>query len=365
MKPAKIGVIGCGMISDHYFKAAKRFPVLDMALCADLDAALAAQKGELYGVKAVSCDELLADPEIEVVLNLTPPKAHNAVAKAALLAGKHTYSEKPFGVDLAEAEEIMRLAAEKHLAVGCAPDTFMGGGQQTARKLIDDGWIGTPVAGTAMVMSRGPETFAHAPFFFDKGGGPMLDLGPYYITSLVNLLGPAESVTAVTSKGWEFRTGGPETVPHVYPVNVDTHQTGVVKFVNGAVVTVIASFDVHRHNHPPIEIYGSEGSLAVPNPNTFGGPVKLFRRGYEDWREMPLSHIYTCASRSVGLADMVTALAENRPFRASGALAYHVLEVMLAFTESSRLGRRVDIKSLCERPAPLPLGLRDGEVSLN
>ena len=365
MKSTKIGVIGCGMISDHYFSAAKRFPMLDIVACADLDAEAAKAKGETHGVRAVSCDGIFADPEIEVVLNLTPPKAHNAVARAALLAGKHTYSEKPLGVDLAEAEEVLNLAAERHLTVGCAPDTFLGGGQQTARKLIDDGWIGTPVAGTAMGMGRGPEDYPHAPFFFDKGAGPMLDLGPYYITSLVNLLGPAESVTAVTSKGWEFRTGGPKTVPHVYPVNVDTHQTGVVKFASGAVVTVIASFDVHRHNHPPIEIYGSEGSLAVPNPNTFGGPVKLFRRGYEDWREMPLSHIYEHSSRSVGLADMVTALAEKRPFRASGELAYHVLEVMLAFTESSRLGRKVEIKSRCERPAPLPLGLRDGEVSLN
>ena len=362
MKPAKIGVIGCGMISDHYFKAAKRFPVLDMALCADLDEKLAAEKGELYGVRAVSCDELLADPEIEVVLNLTPPKAHNAVAKSALFAGKHTYSEKPLGVDLAEAEEVLRLAAEKHLAVGCAPDTFMGAGQQTSRKLIDDGWIGRPVAGTAMVMSRGPEDYAHAPFFFDVGGGPMLDLGPYYITSLVNLLGPVESVTAETGKFADFRTGGPETVPHVYPVNVDTHQAGTLRFVNGAIVTVIASFEVRRHGHPPIEIYGSEGSLAVPNPNTFGGPVKLFRPGNEEWKEIPLSHIYDQKSRSVGLADMVTALREGRPFRASGELAYHVLEVMLAFCESSKLGRRVGIKSRCERPAPLPLGLRDGEV---
>ena len=364
MKPAKIGVVGCGMISDYYFKAAKRFSALDMALCADLDEKLAAAKGELYGIKAVSCDELFADPEIEIVLNLTPPKAHNAVAKAALLAGKHTYSEKPFGVDLAEADEIMRLASEKHLAVGCAPDTFLGGGQQTSRKLIDDGWIGKPLAGTAMVMSRGPEDYPHAPFFYDKGGGPMLDLGPYYITSLVNLLGPVESVTAETDKFSDFRTGGPETVPRVFPVNVDTHQSGTLRFVSGAIVTVIASFDVRRHGHPPIEIYGSEGSLAVPNPNTFGGPVKLFRPGNEEWKEIPLSHIYDHGSRSIGLADMVTALREGRPFRASGELAYHVLEVMLGFCESSRLGRRVGIKSRCERPAPLPLGLRDGEISL-
>ncbi len=362
MERSKIGIIGCGMISGAYFEAAKRFPVLEVVACADLNRELAETKGATYGVKAVSVEELLADPSIELVLNLTPPKAHNAVDKAALNAGKHVYSEKPFGVDLAEAEEVMRLAAEKHLAVGCAPDTFMGGGQQTARKLLDDGWIGKPIAGTAVVMGRGPETWAHAPFFYDRGGGPMLDLGPYYVTSLVNLLGPVESVAAVTGKGAEFRTGGPDTVPHVYPVNVDTHQTGVLKFVNGTIVTVIASFEVWGHSLPPIEIYGSEGTLSVPDPNTFGGPVKLLRAGGDGWKEVPLSHIYSENSRSIGAADMVTALREKRPHRASGTLAYHVLEVMLAFCESSRLGRHVKIRSRCERPAPLPLGLRDGEI---
>jgi len=362
MKRTRIGVIGCGMISDAYFTAAKRFPMLEIAACADLNAELAKTKGDTYGIPAVTTDALLADPGIELVLNLTPPKAHNAVAKAALLAGKHTYSEKPFGVDLAEAAEIMRLAAEKHLAVGCAPDTFLGGGQQTARKLIDDGWIGKPVAGTAIVMGRGPEKWSHAPFFYDQGGGPMLDLGVYYITSLVNLLGPVESVTAVTGKGSEFRVGGPDTVPHVYPVNVDTHQSGTLRFVSGAIVTVIASFEVYRHSHPHIEIYGSDGALSVPNPNTFGGPVKVSRPGYEEWKEVPLSHIYDHSSRIVGVADMVTALAEGRPHRASGALAYHVLEVMLAFCKSSERGERVMIESRCERPAPLPLGLTDGEI---
>ena len=362
MERTKIGIIGCGMISDTYFAAAKRFAMFEVAACADLKQELAKTKGETYGVKAVTVDELLADPAIELVLNLTPPKAHNAVAKATLNAGKHAYSEKPFGVDLAEAEEVMKLAADKHLAVGCAPDTFMGGGQQTARKLLDDGWIGKPIAGTAIVMGRGPEKWPHAPFFYDKGAGPMLDLGPYYVTSLVNLLGPVESVTAVTGKGAEFRTGGPETVPHVYPVNVDTHQTGVLKFVSGAIVTMIASFEVYRHTHAPIEIYGSEGSLSVPDPNTFGGPVKLFRPGYDGWKEMPLSHIYSENSRSIGAADMVMALREKRPHRASGTLAYHVLEVMLAFCESSRQGKCVAVRSRCERPAPLPLGLCDGEL---
>ena len=363
MERTRIGIIGCGMISDTYLAAARRFPMLEVVGCADLNTALAEEKGRKHGVKAVTVEALLSDSSIELVVNLTPPKAHSAVDKAILNAGKHAYSEKPLGVDLADAEEVLRLAEERHLAFGCAPDTFMGGGQQTARKLIDDGCIGKPIAGLAIDMSRGPETWIHAPSFYDVGAGPMLDIGPYFVTCLVNLLGPIESVTAVTGKGAATRVGGPDTVPHVYPVNVDTHQTGVLKFVNGTLVTMVQSFEVHAHTHAPLEIYGSEGSIALPNPNIFGGPVKVFRPDQgNEWREMALSHGYCENSRSVGVADMVMALREKRPHRASGALAYHVLEVMLAVCESSRQGRAVEIKSRCERPAPLPLGLRDGEI---
>ena len=281
MSKTRIGVIGCGMISDTYFNAAKRFGNIEIAACADIDMEVAKKKAEahenLFPAKTV--DELLADPSIELVINLTVPKAHAEVDMQILRAGKHAYSEKPLGVDLDQAREVMKLAAEKKLRIGCAPDTFLGGGQQTARKLIDDGWIGKPIAGTAMVLGRGPEKWAHAPFFFDYGAGPMLDLGPYYITALINLLGPAKSVTAMTTKGSDTRVGGPETVPHVYPINVTTHLTGVIEFQCGALITVITSFEVYKHGHAPIEIYGSEGTLQVPDPNTFGGPVKLFRNG--------------------------------------------------------------------------------------
>ena len=284
MSKTRIGVIGCGMISDTYFNAAKRFGNIEIAACADIDMEVAKKKAEahenLFPAKTV--DELLADPSIELVINLTVPKAHAEVDMQILRAGKHAYSEKPLGVDLDQAREVMKLAAEKNLRIGCAPDTFLGGGQQTARKLIDDGWIGKPIAGTAMVLGRGPEKWAHAPFFFDYGAGPMLDLGPYYITALINLLGPAKSVTAMTTKGSETRVGGPDTVPHVYPINVTTHLTGVIEFQCGALITVITSFEVYKHGHAPIEIYGSEGTLQVPDPNTFGGPVRIFRNGYKD-----------------------------------------------------------------------------------
>ena len=364
MSKTRIGVIGCGMISDTYFNAAKRFGNIEVAACADIDMEVAKKKAEahenLFPAKTV--DELLADPSIELVINLTVPKAHAEVDMQILRAGKHAYSEKPLGVDLDQAREVMKLAAAKNLRIGCAPDTFLGGGQQTARKLIDDGWIGKPIAGTAMVLGRGPEKWAHAPFFFDYGAGPMLDLGPYYITALINLLGPAKSVTAMTTKGSDTRVGGPDTVPHVYPINVTTHLTGVIEFQCGALITVITSFEVYKHGHAPIEIYGSEGTLQVPDPNTFGGPVKLFRNGYSDWVECPLSHGYTANSRSIGAADIINALKSGRPHRASGELAFHALEIMLAFDKSSKLGAKVMLESTCKQPAPLPLGLEDGEL---
>ena len=378
MKKCKVGIIGCGMISDAYFNAAKRFRNIEVVACADLLGSRAEEKAQQYNVRCCTCEELLCDPEIELVINLTPPQAHAQIAKAALNANKHTYSEKPFGVDLEEARSVMLLAQEKGLQVGCAPDTFLGCGQQTARKLIDDNWIGKVLSGTAIVQGRGPEKWGHAPFFYDKGAGPMLDLGPYYVTSLVNLLGPAVSVTAVTGCSEKFRTFGDTVAENyqdkykpydAYPVNVNTHQTGVIEFACGANITFIASFEVYRHGHAPIELYGSEGSLQIPDPNTFGGPVKLFRREWPhrdpaefEFKEVPMPFAYSSNSRSIGAADMAMAIANQRPHRASGELALHVLEIMLAFDKSGAEGRKVQLTTSCKRPAALPLGLLDGEI---
>ena len=364
IKKTKVGIIGCGMISDAYFKAAQTFDVIEVVACADAMAERAEEKGELYKVPAMAIEDLLAKEDVEIVLNLTPPKVHYEIAMATLKAGKSAYSEKPFGVNFDETEEIMAFATENGLLVGCAPDTFLGGGQQTARKLLDDGWIGKPIAGTAIVMGRGPEKWPHAPAFYDFGAGPMLDLGPYYITALINLLGPAKSVTAVTCKGAETRVGGSETVPHVYPINVSTHLSGMVEFESGVVITVISSFEVYKHGHSPIEIYGSEGTLQVPDPNTFGGPVKVFRNGYEDWVSAPLSHIYTENARSIGVADMAYAMQSGRAHRASGELANHALEIMLAFDKSSQLKKTIELTTTCKRPVALPVGLEHGELDV-
>jgi len=364
MRKLKVGVIGCGMISDAYFNASKRFQVIEVVACADLNLESARKKAEQHGIEALTVDGLLARPDIELVINLTVPKAHALIALRTLEAGKHAYSEKPFGVDTGEAHAIMALATRKGLRVGCAPDTFLGGGQQTARKLIDDGWIGKPVGGTAIVMGRGPEKWPNAPFFYDIGAGPMLDLGPYYITALVNLLGPAKSVAAITARGAAERTCGADSTPPFkrYPVNVTTHLAGTVEFVSGAVISVIASFEVWNHAHTPIEIYGDRGSIQVPDPNTFGGPVKISRAGQGSWQEIPLCFGYTDNSRSIGAADMAQALQSGRPHRASGELANHVLEIMLAFDKSSAAGRRVELETTCARPAAMPMELEDGEL---
>lgn len=371
MKKTGIGIVGCGMISGAYFKAAQRFRNITVVGCCDTIADKAEEKAAEFNCRAMSLEELINHPEVEIVLNLTPPREHCKVLTMALNAGKHAYTEKPFGVDADEVNAVCELAAAKGLRLGCAPDTFLGGGLQTARKLIDDNWIGKVLSGTAIVQGRGPEKWGHAPFFYDKGAGPMLDLGPYYVTALVSILGAAKSVTAVTAKGSEYRTFGDTVAVQYqdkykpfdrYPVNVDTHQTGIIEFASGAVITMIASFDVFKHKHNPIELYGSEGSLIVPDPNTFGGDVKVFRPGMEDFQIVPKPFIYTENSRSIGIADMAKAIVDGRPHRASCELARHVIEIMFAFERSGIEGRKIAIKSSCERPAPLPLGLSDGEL---
>ena len=261
MKKTRIGIVGCGKISGAYIGAAKRFRNLEITACTDSYPERAEAAAEACGCKILSYDELINSPDVDIVLNLTPPKAHCKVMTDALNAGKHVYSEKPFGVDMDEVNSVYALAEKKGLRIGCAPDTFLGGGYQTVRKAVDDNWIGKVINGTAMIQSRGPEKWCHAPFFYDKGAGPMLDLGPYYVTALVSVLGPVKSVTAVTSRGSDFRTIGDEVAPEYagkyepfgrYPVNVDTHQAGIMVFESGAVITMIASFDVYKSEERPI-----------------------------------------------------------------------------------------------------------------
>jgi len=360
----KVGVVGCGNISGIYCQAGKVFENIEIAACSDLVMERAEARAKEYGIpKACPVRELLADPGIEIVLNITIPKAHAQVGMAALKAGKSVYNEKPLAVMRREGRGMLELAKEKGLRVGCAPDTFMGGGIQTCRKLIDDGWIGRPIAAAAFMMSHGHEGWHPDPaFYYQPGGGPMFDMGPYYLTALVSLLGPVRRVSG------EARITFPERVITSEPkrgeriqVEVPTHVAGVMEFASGAVGTIIMTFDVWGANLPCIEIYGTEGTLSVPDPNGFGGPVRVKRQGGE-WCDMPLTHIYAEQSRGLGVADMASAIRSGRPHRASGELAYHVLDVMHAFHDAGRKDRYVELESACERPAPLPLGLRHGTV---
>jgi predicted dehydrogenase len=359
----KVGVVGCGMISKAYLGASKVFKILDMAACADLNKAAAEEKGEEFGVKAVSIDEIFADPEIEIILNLTVPKAHAEVAVKALEAGKHVYGEKPLAVSREDGKKIVDTAKAKGLLVGSAPDTVLGGGTQTCRKLIDDNWIGKPIAGTAFMMGHGPEGWHSNPgFYYQKGGGPMFDMGPYYLTSLITLLGPVKRVSAMCSAAFKERMATSEMhFGKMLPVEVPTHYSGVLEFCNGAIINLVMSFDVWGHgNNPFIEIYGTEGSIKVPNPNAFGGPVSVKTADMSEWMDCPLSHAYTDNMRSMGLADMAYAVRSGRKHRCNGDVAYHVLDVMHTFEEASDAGKTLELQSTCEQPEALPLGLRHG-----
>jgi predicted dehydrogenase len=364
MRKVGVGIIGCGTISTAYLQAAKRFPILDIKAVADMRTAVAEQRGAEFDLPALRVDQLLRRDDIEIVINLTVPLAHTDVSLAVLNAGKHVHSEKPLGVNLAEARKVMELAAEKNLRVGCAPDTFLGGGHQTARKLIDDGAIGTPVAGSAFFMCPGHERWHPAPgFYYLRGGGPMLDMGPYYITDLVQLLGPVASIMGSTARPKSERlvTSQPMNGTLV-PVEVSTHVAGTLEFESGAVVSIAMSFDVPKHKHTPIEIYGEAGSILVPDPNRFGGEVQVAKTGGE-WELVPLTHgHFEGEFRSIGAADMATAIVTDRPHRASGALAFHVLEVMEAFQISADEGRRVKIESRVDRPAAMPAGRETGQI---
>ena len=365
-KKTKIGIIGCGNISQVYFNAAKKFDIIEVAACADINMEVANAKAKEHNLKALTVEEIIADKDIDIILNLTIPKVHAEINLKALAANKHVYTEKPFALDLEEAKQVIDLAQKKGLFVGCAPDTFLGGGLQTCRKLIDDGWLGDVIGGTAFMMSRGPENGHPNPaFFYQKGGGPMLDMGPYYITALVHLLGPVKSVTGKTAISFNERIATSENCyGEILPVEIPTHQTGILEFHSGALITVTISFDVLAHKHiSPIEIYGSTGSMIVPDPNTFGGPVKIFRKGSSsEWSEMALSHGYTDNVRSIGLVDMVFAINSGREHRCNAELAIHVLEIMQAFEKSSESGKCEFIKSFCKQPTPLSLGILEGKL---
>ncbi len=354
----KVGVVGCGNISGVYFQRCGEFENIEIAACCDIVEAKAKAAAEKYSVpKTLSFEELLTDTEIDIVLNLTIPHAHYEVGKAVLDAGKHLYNEKPLAIEFERGRELVELAERKGLRIGCAPDTFLGAGLQTCGKLIEDGRIGKPTAATAFMMCRGHESWHPSPeFYYQKGGGPMFDMGPYYLTALIHLLGPVDSVSGMTSKAFKKRTitSEPKKGSEI-DVEIPTHIAGLLHFTCGAVATIVTSFDVWHHSMTPIEIYGTEGSMSVPDPNTFGGPVKYAEQNTYQWSEIELTHGYSDNFRGLGLADMAAAVIAGREHRANGKMALHVLEIMHALHTSFELKETVQLSTVCEKPKMMPV----------
>jgi len=301
---------------------------------------------------------LLADPGIDLVLNLTTPDGHAPVALAAVENGKHVYNEKPLTISREDGRKLLDMAAENGVRVGGAPDTFLGGGLQTCRKLIDDGVIGEPVAATAFMMHHGHESWHPDPaFYYQHGGGPLFDMGPYYLTALISMLGPVARVSAMAKASFPTRTVSSEPKRGaVIPVETPTHISASLEFAQGAVGTMIMSFDVWDHGCPLLEIHGAEGSMALPDPNEFGGPVRVKRADGTRWQTRRLAFGHTENCRGLGLADMAAAIREGRPHRCSAELTCHVLDVMHAILESAGNGRHAALESTCERPAAMTGG---------
>ena len=363
-----IGVVGCGNISMTYMRNASLFPEVELRACTDLDSGMASRRAAEYGVRALSLNDLLAADDVDLILNLTVPNAHSAVTMAALEAGKHVFTEKPLATTASDGRKLVAEATRRGRLIGSAPDTFLGAAGRLARRLVDEGAIGRPVTGTAFMMGRGMEHWHPNPaFYYQPGGGPVLDMGPYYLTMLVNLLGPARRVMAMSSIGSSTRliTAEGALQNTSFAVGTPTTVNALVEFASGAMVTVGMSWDVFRHSIPPIELHGTEGSLKLPDPDTFGGAVAISRGGIA-WDERATADAVFGAQnwpyakpdranyRMLGVADLARAITEKRQPRASGALALHVLEILEAILTAGSSGVPQDIQAADIRPDSLP-----------
>jgi predicted dehydrogenase len=365
LSPLRVGVVGCGNISNAYFEHSQPFSdYIKIVACADLDVVRAKAKAAERGLsKGGSVREILEDPEIDIILNLTIPAAHAEVNQQALKAGKHAYCEKPFGLNFKEGLKTMSEAKKRNLRVGCAPDTVLGSGIQTCRRLIEEGAIGKPVAATANMLCRGHETWHPNPeFYYLPGGGPLFDMGPYYLTALVTMLGEVKSVSAAAKITFKERliTSQPLHGKKI-KVKTPTHLSGILEFAQGSIATVNMSFDTWANHMPLLEVYGTEGSIQCPDPNNFDGEVFLWTAKKPEWQRVAPQHP-TGLGRGIGLADMADAIQRRRRHRASGELGLHVLEVMESFHKSADAGRKVVMKSKCRQPDALPTGLAPGKL---
>lgn len=351
-----VGIIGCGNISEIYCKNLQSFQNLNLIACADLDESRAQARAKQFNLAALSVKDLLAKDSIELVVNLTIPNAHAQVSREILKAGKHVYSEKPLATKRRDAKKILKTAQKRNLRVGGSPDTFLGGAWQTIRKLLDGGAIGEPVAATAFMMGHGPEKWHPNPdFFYQPGAGPLFDMGPYYLTALINLFGAVKRVAALA------RASFPERVTadgRKIPVTTPTHVAGSLEFANGALASLVTSFDVWHSQLPRIEIYGSAGSILAPDPNWFGGDIFMRGENDTDWRAVPIELPFTENMRGLGVADMARAIRSNQPHCCAGEMTYHVVDVMRALLKSADKGKQIELESDCERPPLLqPINL--------
>jgi len=373
MEKVKVGVIGCGMISEIYIKNITTVfdSILEAYACADISHGAAKNRADQFGLRSMNIDELLAAPEIEMILNLTVPAAHYEISKRALLAGKHVYSEKPLAIEFDNGRELVALAKERGLFVGAAPDTFLGGGLQTCLQIIEDGTIGKPIGAQGFMLARGPESFHPNPeFFYKQGAGPLLDMGPYYFTALMSLFGPAKRVTGLASITYPQRTVLNKNSPVYntqFSCEVDTFINGGVEFENGVIANIVTTWDLPfpywESGLPLLEVFGSEGTLVLPDPNTFGGiggspmaaPGKFvkLRIGAGGFEDIPLKYGYTENSRGLGLADMAWCIRNGGAPRVSGEGSLHILEMMLGVLQSSEHGRHHIMETTCHRPEPL------------
>lgn len=359
----RLGVIGCGTISQVYLQNLTASPEVEVVACADIFPERAAARAAEFGVgRACSPAELLADPRVDLVVNLTVPNAHFEITMAAVQGGKHVWSEKPLAVDRKLGAALVREATDRGIELGCAPDTVLGSGLQTCRRVLDEGLVGVPMAASAFFFNRGPERWHPDPaFLYQPGAGPLWDVGIYYLTALVSLLGPVRRVTALGRRLFPERViGSGPRAGETFIVGTDTYVSCILQFASGALANLVATFGIWGADLPKLQIYGPDGVLNGPDPNTFAGPISANLHADEvGWRDVPLVDEHADAnpnSRGIGVIDMVRAVAEGRPPRASGVLAYHVLDVMQSVADSTTSGRHMEVASTCERPTPLPAG---------
>ncbi len=357
--PMPVGVVGCGAISAVYMKCCRQFENFKIVKCADVGIEYARARAAEFGIEAVGCDELFADPEIKLIINLTPPSEHAPINRRAVESGKHVYSEKPFAVSLPDALEVDAEAKRRGLFATSAPDSFLGAAQQYLRQLVDSGEYGTIFGGTAATLGAAGYHSNHRDitFFFRRGAGPLFDMGPYHLSALVSVLGPVTRVGAMGRKLAETRTCvSGSNAGLTFPIGTETNLVSSLEFASGAVVSFNASFDVRAHRAPLLELFGENGSLALPDqPCNFGSQVEVFSVAHPEWRTLTSPFGFSEVTRGLGVADLVAAIEEGREPRCAPEFALHVLEIMCAIEQSVAEGGFVKLRTTCRRPEPMPI----------